>query len=77
MEMTTVQRPRAAFGWTFYGVAAGLKVVRGASKTGEWHVHLDPPRTAGILASMNCAQGCAWWKTENGNFERGGITQVL
>ena len=24
-------RPRAAFGWTFYGVAAGLKVVRDAS----------------------------------------------
>src|SRR5438093_8747659 len=66
MEMTAVQQPRATFERPFYGVAAGLKVVRGASKTGERHLHLDPPRTAGILASMNCARGCAWWKTENG-----------
>jgi len=31
----TMQRPRAAFGWTFYGVAAGLKVVREARNRGQ------------------------------------------
>lgn len=50
---------RALFWLALYGGAVGVKVVRGASTDGERRLHLDPPRSAMILALRNCARRTA------------------